>query len=526
MSKAKIADILQALLTSLASPDSESIPNSLVLISHTPQHIQERLQDLKVSEYRKTQIRSHLELLHGTDAHQTELPSNVLIVDIAHYERQLFNARNPTAARSPHQTLSLPNMLLSQNIPVLAPYNNSGNDAFYTLLIFQYLIDPEGTQVPPPKVAKRDGMPVVIPGTMPHLNGMVNGNGNSKNSKRLSIGTDKELGFATAAAGVVSAGAHRGSFGAQNGWQTRMSMFNGSMPSFSNTGGVHGAGSAEGGGRASPSASGSAPVIARGRSSANLTNHGILPSSHPTSSAAIPTAADGAGRERRSGSTARSGLGAGGRGGEQGANSGGSGASSPRLPPERLLHQSSAPTPSRPRVQGSNQSHQTLPSQARSNTSPVRPTLGHRRQDSEDDFMPPQAPFAREALRNSAKSRSYEDKDLNGTHRSTRSAPTSYTRQNSTNNNNGGSGASTPTSTTSMQPSIMVTEHGSREESGSSASGKGSLNGVGKGRPPTVVSLNEPPRPQSDMVTKTRKDSHGSSSNFFANTIKRFSIKP
>ncbi|KAG8927383.1 hypothetical protein FRC02_008244 [Tulasnella sp. 418] len=41
------------------------------------------------------------------------------------------------------------------------PFNNSGNDAFYTLLCFQYMSDPEGTKIPQPRSAQKDGFPVV-----------------------------------------------------------------------------------------------------------------------------------------------------------------------------------------------------------------------------------------------------------------------------------------------------------------------------------------------------------------------------
>lgn len=51
MNKAKLPEIIQALITSLASPDSESTANTLVLVTHTPAGVLERLQELKVSEY-------------------------------------------------------------------------------------------------------------------------------------------------------------------------------------------------------------------------------------------------------------------------------------------------------------------------------------------------------------------------------------------------------------------------------------------------------------------------------------------
>lgn len=47
--KAKLGEIVQATISSLASPDSETIPNQLVLVAHGVGGDLERLTDLKVS---------------------------------------------------------------------------------------------------------------------------------------------------------------------------------------------------------------------------------------------------------------------------------------------------------------------------------------------------------------------------------------------------------------------------------------------------------------------------------------------
>ncbi|KAG8982484.1 hypothetical protein FRB90_006757, partial [Tulasnella sp. 427] len=266
VNKAKLPEIIQALITSLASPDSESTANTLVLVTHTPAGMLERLQELK-------------------------LPSNLLVVDIAMLERQLFQSRPQTPAmpmmRLPNQTLPLPMLLTSRNIPFLCPFNNSGNDAFYTLLAFQHLIEPETTRLPPPRVKQRDGYPMVAaPPPMPQngsfsmgiLNGAGSGmrtmNGNGGTTRRLSAGLD-ELSVAQQAA--------------------RMSMMNGSMPSFFPPAGQNG-------GSSSGSIKGTGP---RGRPP----NQGPNKSDRDSES------------RRRSGSMPRS--------------IGPSGPSSPRLPPDQ-----------------------------------------------------------------------------------------------------------------------------------------------------------------------------------------------
>ena len=49
--KARLGEIVQATISSLASPDSETVPNQLILVAHGATSDLERLVDLKVSEY-------------------------------------------------------------------------------------------------------------------------------------------------------------------------------------------------------------------------------------------------------------------------------------------------------------------------------------------------------------------------------------------------------------------------------------------------------------------------------------------
>ncbi|TDL26356.1 hypothetical protein BD410DRAFT_783391 [Rickenella mellea] len=132
--KAKFPEIISALISSLASPDSETTANNLVLVAHGINGDLDRLSDLKI-----------------------KVPNNVLILDTAVFERQLFSTgrrglmtdANTGKARGHGSTLSLGNMLLSFGVDVQCQLHNAGNDAFLALLGLQLLLDPENTTIPP-----------------------------------------------------------------------------------------------------------------------------------------------------------------------------------------------------------------------------------------------------------------------------------------------------------------------------------------------------------------------------------------
>ncbi|KAG8901395.1 hypothetical protein FRB99_005331 [Tulasnella sp. 403] len=492
VTKAKLPEILQALLTSLATPDSESVANTLALVTHTPQGILERLQELKV-----------------------KLPSNVLVIDIAQLERQIYINRkdsSPTPGmlgpqmRSSNQTLPLPLLVASLNIPCISPFNNSGNDAFYTLLSFQYLVDPEGTRIPPPKASKREGFPMVASmpnmamgmGAMGMMNpmldpmamvnsfGALNGTGSSpegsvkpRHMKRMSGGTEE--------------------FGVTPSWQQRLSMMNGSMPSLAAATGVASAGG---------------PGSSRGRASA--APGGSTPS--------------GGSGERRSGSMPRTG----------GGKAGGSGSSSPRLPPDVAARSSS--NNSRPKIRTPNSSSSSNGHQLQQQQ---RQSVMHRRNasddtDDSDDFQPPQAPFAREGFKTMpGRNRSYDDHShsshSHSTHQShtlnpplrtqrTLSHPSRPTYQ----HQNSGSQSSTPTSSGSANPSvsITVTDHGDARRP---IPRTGPIARSAQGH--NEVSLNDPKekRPHSEVMQTTTaktRERGNSAGGFLASTFKRFSMKP
>ncbi|KAF8633587.1 hypothetical protein AX15_001380 [Amanita polypyramis BW_CC] len=153
--KSKLTQVIQAIISSFASPDSEAHANDLVIVGHGINGDLQRLEELGI-----------------------RIPHNVLLIDSAAYERALYSlgrrgamvdprTNNP---RSPSSTLSLENLLRSFNSlltasggsdnrhnspgPVQLPnciLHNSGNDALMCLFSLQMLLDPLGTQVPVPK---------------------------------------------------------------------------------------------------------------------------------------------------------------------------------------------------------------------------------------------------------------------------------------------------------------------------------------------------------------------------------------
>ncbi|GBE77265.1 hypothetical protein SCP_0101380 [Sparassis crispa] len=140
--KAKLPQLLQAVISSLASPDSETLPNTLVLVAHGISGDLRRLEEMKI-----------------------KLPHNVLIIDTAAYERRLFTTGHrgimqgsSGKPREPGSLLSLTNLLQSLGVDVQCTMHNSGNDAFMCLLAFQLLLDPEHTKIPTPRNANRSAL--------------------------------------------------------------------------------------------------------------------------------------------------------------------------------------------------------------------------------------------------------------------------------------------------------------------------------------------------------------------------------
>ncbi|KAH9969129.1 hypothetical protein BC827DRAFT_316935 [Russula dissimulans] len=144
VSKTKIPQIIQSVISSLASPDSETQVNSLVLVTHSATEDLRRLEEMKI-----------------------KLPHNVLIIDVPVYEGCLFKAglrgamldAKTGSPRQPSSLLSLRSILYSLHVPLDFALHNSGNDAFACLLVFQMLVDPKNTQIPTARI-KPTAMPL------------------------------------------------------------------------------------------------------------------------------------------------------------------------------------------------------------------------------------------------------------------------------------------------------------------------------------------------------------------------------
>ncbi|KAI0249519.1 hypothetical protein BJV78DRAFT_1129612 [Lactifluus subvellereus] len=168
VSKVHLPQIIQAVISSLASPDSETQSNSLVLLTHSATEDLRRFEEMKI-----------------------KLPHNLLIIDVTVYESCLFKTgllgamldAKTGLPRQPNSLLSLRSILHSLHVPLDFVLHNSGNDAFACLLAFQMLVDPKNTQAPPPRtkppsIALNSGIihpsvplisPMLAPSAMPAI---------------------------------------------------------------------------------------------------------------------------------------------------------------------------------------------------------------------------------------------------------------------------------------------------------------------------------------------------------------------
>lgn len=137
--KVKLPLIIQAVISSLSSPDSDTKANDLVIVSHGAHGDMKRMAEMGI-----------------------KLPSNVHVIDTASFERELFSGghRGPMVdsqgkPRAPRTTISLPAALASLGVDARWSFHNSGNDAFSSLLILQMLIDRDNTKQPTPAIPHR-----------------------------------------------------------------------------------------------------------------------------------------------------------------------------------------------------------------------------------------------------------------------------------------------------------------------------------------------------------------------------------
>ncbi|KAH7096449.1 hypothetical protein BKA62DRAFT_822538 [Auriculariales sp. MPI-PUGE-AT-0066] len=129
VSKSKLPDIVGAIISSLAGPESESQPNPLIIVTHGEIGA---LAELKI-----------------------KLPNNTFIVDVGVLEKNMYAAgmRGNNASRSNSSTLSLTAILRSLDADLSArgaPYGVAGNDALATLLALQMLMGDAPATIPTP----------------------------------------------------------------------------------------------------------------------------------------------------------------------------------------------------------------------------------------------------------------------------------------------------------------------------------------------------------------------------------------
>ncbi|KAF9446501.1 hypothetical protein P691DRAFT_183335 [Macrolepiota fuliginosa MF-IS2] len=202
--KAKLPQIIQAVISSLSSPDSDTSSSTIVLIGHGTHTQLARLEEMKI-----------------------KVPHNALMIDIANFEKSLYatgdrgvmpDPKNEGLSRAPGSTLSLENLLRSfqhthqpltsnknsssngsrsSRTPSTPPHPhthphpgtqqqlpqctlaNAGNEAFMSLFALQMLLDPTGTRVPSIKKGKLGNqgqrMHVLSAANMNTMNVMNNG---------------------------------------------------------------------------------------------------------------------------------------------------------------------------------------------------------------------------------------------------------------------------------------------------------------------------------------------------------------
>ncbi|KAL0578150.1 hypothetical protein V5O48_003855 [Marasmius crinis-equi] len=156
ISKTKLPQIIETIISSFASPDSETLPNNLVLVGHGISGDLVRLEEMKI-----------------------KIPHNIYIIDTAVFERNLFSQGQRQVVRNPGSTLSLDNLLRTFTLqpspdgrtsPLMLPLvqlHNAGNDAFMTLWALQMLLDPNGTRPPTVKRRRVNSNPMLATMSMP-----------------------------------------------------------------------------------------------------------------------------------------------------------------------------------------------------------------------------------------------------------------------------------------------------------------------------------------------------------------------
>ncbi|KAG7086625.1 hypothetical protein E1B28_002567 [Marasmius oreades] len=151
VSKTKLPSVIETIISSFASPDSDTLANNLVLVGHGISGDIARLEEMKI-----------------------KLPHNIYTIDTAVFERKLFSQGHRQVVRQAGSTLSLENLLRTFTLnpspdgrrsPLMLPpvqLNNAGNDAFMTLWALQMLLDPNGTKAPITKRKRVHSNPLMV----------------------------------------------------------------------------------------------------------------------------------------------------------------------------------------------------------------------------------------------------------------------------------------------------------------------------------------------------------------------------
>ncbi|KAG8734760.1 hypothetical protein FRC10_011457, partial [Ceratobasidium sp. 414] len=123
--KSKLPDIINSVISSLATPDSESVANSLVLVGHNISGDLDRLAELKISKSRSQSVK---------------IPHNMLVVDtaVASLRHAVFGPQLPREA-------PLARLLAAQARAPRCTLGNAGNDAWLALGAMIALIDRNAT---------------------------------------------------------------------------------------------------------------------------------------------------------------------------------------------------------------------------------------------------------------------------------------------------------------------------------------------------------------------------------------------
>lgn len=219
--------------SSLASPDSETCSNTVVLVGFGTHAQLARLEEMKISKFR---VPLHISPVKRSKRASTlfffsllplsELP-HVLMIDIATFERSLYATGERgimpdpkfESPRTPNSTLSFDNLLLSFHYQRSSPRNsspngspspllpqtppqppipqcalvNAGNEAFMSLFAFQMLLEGAGgTRIPTIKKGKLGHQLSVA-----NLNAMA-----AMNNRNMSMGMGMGLGMVVPGMGV------------------------------------------------------------------------------------------------------------------------------------------------------------------------------------------------------------------------------------------------------------------------------------------------------------------------------------